>query len=91
MEEIRYYGLSKDTKIYVMNSWCIKIPKGSPVKAVKNALGEVIVSIKVRKTIILLKRERINDKFNPIGVYVNGELFGYANYKNPPFPLSLIP
>jgi len=93
----KYYGLSRDTKIYLMSKWVLKLPRGSPVKVTKNTLGEIIVSIKIKTTIIIvLKRETINNRIlektiKPIAVYVNGVLLGYANYKNPPFPLSLIP
>ena len=87
----RYYGLTKNTVIYTINSWRLKIPKGTPIKVTKNTLGEIIVSMKIKEVIIVLRREKIAKQFRPIAIYINGELFGYANYKNPPFPLSLIP
>jgi len=85
--------LKKNTRIYSMNKKIVlNLPKGALVEVKKNIIGEISVIIKMKTTIILFRREnmKVNGR-RPIGIYINGDLVGLANYANPPFPLSLIP
>jgi hypothetical protein len=85
---MKTYILSRKTKIYLMDGRCVVLEKFTPLRLYDGTHKEIV--IKVKETIILLRREKVNEEFNPTALYINGELIGFANYKNPPFPLSLL-
>jgi hypothetical protein len=85
---MKTYILSRKTKIYLLNGFCITLQKFTPIRLYDGTHKEIV--IKVKETIILLRREKVNEGFNPTALYINGQLIGFANYKSPPFPLSLL-
>jgi len=87
--DMKTYVLAKKTKIYLLNGFCITLEKFTPLR-LYDANGTKEVVFKIKETVILMRRQRVDENFNPVSVYVNGDLVGFANYKNPPFPLSLL-
>jgi hypothetical protein len=87
---VKTYVLAKKTKVYMMDGRCIVFQRLTPFRLYDNGIGKEVV-FKIRETIILLRRDQqIDDNVRPVSVYVNGEFVGFCNYKNPPFPLSLL-
>jgi hypothetical protein len=100
---MKTYALRKKTKIYLMGGkMCLVFLKNTIVELHdNNGQKEVVIrnreayqtiqNIKVKHTVILLRRDQqIDDNVRPVSIYVNGEFIGFCNYKNPPFPLSLL-
>ena len=72
-----------------MNGLCITLQKFVKVTLYdNNGLKEVVV--KLPNFILLMRRRKLDEDFSPVEVYVNGDLIGLCNYKNPPFPISLL-
>jgi len=88
VENLKNYILSRKTKIYLLNGLCITLPKFTKVTLYDNGFKEVVV--KLPNFILLCRRRMLDENFNPVEVYINGDLVGLCNYKDPPFPISLL-
>jgi hypothetical protein len=85
---MKTYVLAKKTKIYLMDGRCITLQKFTMLK-LYDGNGHKEIVVKIGNFILLMRRE-VYETFSPVAVYVNGEFIGFCNYKNPPFPLSLL-